>query len=96
MTANFSPALPASGEPCLPARLRKPNLTGAELSEYLVAKFGIAIKPATFAKWRSVGGGPPYHKCSATPLYPVATADEWARARLGALKASTSDKEAAQ
>ncbi|PWB83994.1 MAG: hypothetical protein C3F11_03645 [Methylocystaceae bacterium] len=92
MANEFSPAMPASGEACLPPRLRKPNLNGAELSEYLSLKFGWKVAPATLAKWRSVGGGPPFYKPSCTPLYPTQTADEWALARLGGLKKSTSDK----
>jgi hypothetical protein len=96
MTIEIQPASAGSGEPCLPSRLRKPNLTGAELSEYFMTKFGMRVAPATLAKLRSVGGGPPFHKCSVTPLYPVQTADEWAHKRLGALKSSTSDSGAAQ
>ena len=93
MANEIQPASAGSGELCLPSRLRKPNLNGAELSEYFAAAFGMKIAPATLAKMRSIGGGPPFHKCSATPLYPVHAANEWALARLGKLKSSTSDME---
>jgi hypothetical protein len=93
MATEILPASAGTAELCLPARLRKPNLTGAELSEYLMQRFGMKVAPATLAKWRSTrSDGPPFHKCSVTPLYPVAKADEWALARLGELKASTSDR----
>lgn len=96
MTNEIQPAFAGTGELCLPPRLRKPNLNGVELSEFLMLKHGLKIAPATLAKWRSVGGGPRFYKASCTPLYPVAQADEWARARLGALKTSTSDNGATQ
>jgi hypothetical protein len=96
MANETQPAPAGSAELCLPPRLRKPNLTGAELSEYFMTKFGMRLAPATLAKMRSVGGGPRFFKASATPLYPTTEADEWARARLGVLKSSTSDNGAAQ
>ncbi|WP_036286408.1 hypothetical protein [Methylosinus sp. PW1] len=99
MANEIQPASAGTGGFCLPVdlpvRLRKPNLTGSELSEYLSLKFGWKVAPATLAKWRSVGGGPPFYKPSCTPLYPTQTADEWALARLGKLKSSTSDTEGA-
>lgn len=95
MANEIQPASAGSGGFCppveLPARLRKPNLNGAELSEFLLLKHGLKVAPAMLAKWRSIGGGPRYFKASVTPLYPVIEADQWALARLGALKASTSD-----
>lgn len=90
--SEIQPASAGKAELCLPPRLRKPNLTGVELSEYLQAKFGLKIAPTTLAKLRSVGGGPRFYKASTTPLYPANEADEWALARLGGLKSSTSDK----
>jgi hypothetical protein len=92
MANEVQPASAGSAELCLPPRLRKPNLTGAELSEYFMTKFGMRVAPATLAKLRSVGGGPRFFKASCTPLYPTTEADEWALARLGALRASTSDR----
>jgi hypothetical protein len=96
MANEIQPAFAGSGELCLPPRLRKPNLNGVELSEFLMLKHGLKIAPATLAKWRSVGGGPRFYKASCTPLYPTIEADEWALARLGLLKSSTSDMGATQ
>jgi hypothetical protein len=97
MTNEKLRAGPATAELCpqaeLPSRLRKPNLNGVELSEYLMQKFGLKIAPATLAKLRSVGGGPKFFKTSCTALYPTGEADEWARVRLGGLRSSTSDVE---
>jgi hypothetical protein len=99
MANEVMPASAGSGELCphveLPARLRKPRLNTIEASEYLMLQHGVKCAPATMAKLRSVGGGARYNKCGVSPVYPREALDEWARARLGALKSSTSDNGAA-
>ena len=77
--------------PVLPPALRKPRLRRWEASQYLETVHGLRVAPATLAKWASVGGGPAYHKCSRTPLYPIVELDRWAIARLGNLVSNTSE-----
>jgi hypothetical protein len=77
-----------TGEICLPPALRKPRLRRWEAVEYLRLAFGIEIRPATLAKYASVGGGPAFNKSNRTPLYPTAELDRWAIDRLGKLRVS--------
>lgn len=91
MTEEIERASARSAEPCLPPNLRKPRLRRAEASDYLRLAHGIEIKPSTLAKYATVGGGPSYNKCGASPLYPTDELDRWAAERLGTLRASTSD-----
>ncbi len=90
---DTSSELASAGTPpaCLPAHLNKPRLRRIEASEYLLAKFGLTVAPATLAKLVSIGGGPPYHVAVRTPLYPVDQLDIWAEARLGKLRRSSSE-----
>lgn len=90
MTNEIQRASARSGDACLPPNLRKPNLTGAELSEYLSLAHGLRYATATLAKLRSVGGGPRFYKSNASALYPRAEADKWATEKLGVLRSSTS------
>jgi hypothetical protein len=78
-------------ELCLPPALRKPRLRRWEASQYLMIAHGLTIAPATLAKWASVGGGPAFHKCNRSPLYPRDSLDQWAAERLGKLVRSTSE-----
>ena len=64
-------------------------------SEYLLAKHGVSLSPATLAKLAVIGGGPAYRKDGPFPIYDRPVLDDYAIARLGPLRASTSDKEAA-
>jgi hypothetical protein len=75
----------------LPPALRKPRLRRSEASQYLLLVYGLAIAPATLAKYASVGGGPCFNRANRIPLYPVTELDAWAEARLGRLVASTSE-----
>lgn len=75
----------------LPPHLRKPRLRRREASEYLLIVHGLPVAVATLAKLASVGGGPAYNKCNATPLYPIAELDSWALQRLGQVVRSTSE-----
>jgi hypothetical protein len=75
----------------LPRHLRLPRLRRKELSQYLLLRHGLRVAPATLAKLASVGGGPPFRKFGATPLYDTISADKWAIAKLGREHRSTSD-----
>lgn len=73
MTYNGSTesASPASW----PERLRP-----REASAYLEEK-GCHAAPNTMAKWRSIGGGPPFYLIGRFPVYDREDLDEWAAAR---------------
>jgi hypothetical protein len=96
MATETQPASAGTAGPCLPPKLRKPRLNTLEASEYLLLQHGVKCAPATMAKLRSVGGGARYNKCGVSPVYPREALDEWALARLGKLKSSTSDREGSQ
>ncbi|RRH76575.1 hypothetical protein [Falsigemmobacter faecalis] len=70
---------------------RKPRLRRDEASRYLETQFGLPYAPATLATLATRGGGPAYQLANRTPLYPKEALDEWARAKLGPLRVSTSD-----
>jgi predicted DNA-binding transcriptional regulator AlpA len=53
------------------------------------AALRLGLARATLAKYRVVGGGPPFVKIGAKVLYPLAALDEWLDAK--PLQASTSD-----
>lgn len=76
----------------LPREFQKPRLRRSEASAYLLLRYQLQVAVATLAKLASVGGGPPYQKPGATPLYPREHLDEWAVKRLGRLRSSTSDE----
>lgn len=56
---------------------------------------GFPIKPKTLATKASRGGGPPFRRFGAKPLYRWADCLEWARSRMSAPMRSTSEAEAA-
>ena len=62
-----------------------------EASEYLLEAHGVTLSASTLAKLAVVGGGPPYFKDGRFPAYPVGGLDQFAIARLGRLRNSTSD-----
>jgi hypothetical protein len=64
-------------------------------SDYLREKHGVSLSPATLAKLAVMGGSPPFWKDGRFPLYGREQLDEFAIARLGRLRASTSVKNAA-
>lgn len=92
MTDEMKPASAGQAEPCLPPRLNKPRLLTRETSEYLLEVHGVKMAPATLAKLRSIGGGPPFEKFGATVLYQPRNLDAWALDKLGEPKSSTSDE----
>ena len=56
---------------------------------------GFPVKPKTLATKASRGGGPPFRRFGAKPLYRWADCVEWARSRLSAPVHSTSAADAA-
>jgi hypothetical protein len=64
-------------------------------SEYLLEEHGVSLSPATLAKLAVQGGGPAFRKDGPFPLYDQPVLDEYAVARLGPLRASTSEPLAA-
>jgi hypothetical protein len=66
-------------------------LRSADASRYLEEKYAIRAKPATLAKYRSVGGGPRFRYEGRFPLYSVADLDAWARERIGPVVRSTAE-----
>jgi hypothetical protein len=87
MTSNTSP------EP--PVHLQKPRLRRVKAAEYLAICHGLPIAPATLAKLACLGGGPPFQRAGRVPLYPREELDAWAETRLGPVRLSTSDTDAA-
>jgi hypothetical protein len=73
-----------------------PKLRGADAARYLRDVHGLPVQPSTLAKWYSQeSSGPPAHLAGPVPLYPRDALDAWAIRRLGPLRTSTSDKQAA-
>jgi hypothetical protein len=73
-----------------PARMRRKLA-----SEYLLEVHGVSLSPATLAKLAVVGGSPPFWKDGPFPVYGRPELDEFAAARLGHLRTSTSDQQQA-
>ena len=73
-----------------------PNLRRGEASRYLRERYGIGLAVATLAKMFSQSSeGPPAFVAGRVPLYPREALDAWATKRLGRLRSSTSDSQAA-
>lgn len=66
----------------LPAHLRKPRLRRSEAAEYLSLAHGIAVAPATLAKWATLGSGPAFERLHRTVFYQRAAIDQWVAATL--------------
>lgn len=74
-----------------PLKLRR-----SDAARYLRDVHGIPVQPATLAKWHCVSSdGPPAYHAGRVPLYPREELDAWAIRRLGPLRSSTSDQQAA-
>lgn len=73
-----------------PVRMRR-----KQASEYLLTVHGVSLSPATLAKLAVLGGGPAFRKDGPFPIYDQPVLDDYALARLGPLRASTSDAQAA-
>ena len=66
-------------------------LTPPEASAYLKEKHGVRRTPATLAKLRVVGGGPPFRKLNRSVFYAPADLAAWSEKSLGTVRNSTSD-----
>jgi hypothetical protein len=64
-----------------------------EASDYLWIRYGIRAKPATLAKYASIGGGPPFRRAGRFPVYDTDDLDRWAQMRVSPLVHSTSELE---
>jgi hypothetical protein len=73
-----------------PARMRRKLA-----SEYLLEVHGVSLSPATLAKLAVIGGSPPFWKDGPFPVYGRPELDQFAAARLGPLRTSTSDQQQA-
>jgi hypothetical protein len=72
------------------------NLRRQDAARYLREVHGIPVQPTTLSKWFCVSSdGPPAFKAGRIPLYPRDQLDAWAVKRLGPLRTSTSDQQAA-
>jgi len=60
-----------------------------------LTKAGFPIRMATLATLASRGGGPPFRKFGARPLYQWSDLLAWAQSRLGPPKHSTSEADVA-
>jgi hypothetical protein len=78
-----------------PGRRWAPRLRTKAASEYLAEMHGVVLAPATLNKLRVVGGGPAFEYDGRNPVYQPPILDSFAQQRLGRLRASTSDTEAA-
>jgi hypothetical protein len=86
LTAN-----PATTTIIWPLKLRR-----EEAARYLREVHGIPVQPATLAKWFCLkSDGPPAFVAGRIPLYPRDELDAWVVQRLGPLRKSTSDEQAA-
>jgi hypothetical protein len=76
-----------------------PNNPDARLTRNAIAaaltEAGFPIRPATLATKATRGGGPPFQRFGAKPLYRWADALAWAQSRLSPPIGSTSELDAA-
>jgi hypothetical protein len=70
----------------LPARLRH-----NEATEYLAAKYNVAVRKSTLATMVTRGGGPSFQKFGQSVLYPVDELDRWVEARFSPVIKSTAE-----
>lgn len=81
-----------AGELCLDPRFRKVRLRPDEASEYLGEVYGISATTSTLRTWRCRRStGPVFQRDGSRVLYRRLALDEWAHARLGDPRRSTSE-----
>ena len=68
-------------------------LNRRDASHYLLTHHGIRAKPATLAKYASMGGGPPFRRAGRFPVYDIEDLDHWASMRVSPLVHATSELE---
>ena len=64
-----------------------------EASDYLLKRYGLRAKPATLAKYATIGGGPPFRLAGRFPVYDPADLDSWAQKRVSPRVHSTCELE---
>ncbi len=69
-----------------PLYLRRPAA-----AEYVQSRWGVPCAARTLAKLAVVGGGPEFRKAGRTPLYEPSRLDDWAKAKIGPRRRTTSD-----
>ncbi len=74
-----------------PATLQACRFDPPGASIYLLKIHGIRIAPATLNKLRSIGGGAEFQKFGRSVYYVQAALDDWALAKLGPMRRTTSD-----
>ena len=67
-------------------------LTRPEAAAYLTAR-GLIVSKSTLQKWATIGGGPVYRRFGIRALYRPVDLEEWAEAKLGLPRRSTSEAE---
>ena len=67
------------------------KLRRREASRYLQERYGISAKPATLAKYATLGGGPIFRRAGRFPVYDMQDLDDWAESRLSPPVRSTSE-----
>ena len=72
--------------------MSEPLLPPPAASRLLRDEFGVSRTPATLAKQRVTGGGPPFRKLNRAVLYAPADLRAWANAALEIIRRSTSDR----
>jgi hypothetical protein len=65
-------------------------LMRTQAASFVRGTWGMPCSKAWLAKLAVVGGGPLFRKAGKTPLYAPDDLDAWAKARIGAPRASTS------
>ena len=68
-----------------------PRLTTRQASDYLLARHGVTVAPATLTKRRCVGGGPAFVRMLRAVYYAPAELDKWVDTQITASLRSTSD-----
>jgi len=58
------------------------RLDPRQASSYLKSVHGVNFAPATLAKMRCIGGGPPFKKCGRLPTYEASDLDAYVEGRL--------------
>lgn len=66
-------------------------LRRAEASDYLKQRHGVDRKPATLAKYATIGGGPAFRLAGRVPLYDPEALDTWVAEITSAPMRSTSE-----
>ena len=78
-------------DPVAVAGAGKRFLRRADAAAYVTGRYGFPCSRQWLAKLAVVGGGPVFHKAGRYPIYKPADLDQWAQARIGPERSSTSD-----